>query len=309
VTGELDVLQQAERLLAEATTVEELLNLKGDAEVARAWAKRARLGTQSINHATGIKVRAEIKLADIVDAGQEAGTIATRGGDRSIPRTEGNGALLPELGVDDRRLAEARLLRDHFDEADIVGRIRDAGTEREINRITLLAEARAAKHPEMGGDEWYTPRWLFDALGVVFDLDACAPVDRTHASVPARQWYTIDDDGLAQDWRGFVWCNPPYSDPTPWAERMIDHGDGLLLSHVPINGLWCLRAWNDCAALRLLQGVEFVRPNGELQRPGYWLQLAAFGERARDALINLDADEAVRDRFRPSLAFIPVAGT
>ena len=25
-------------------------------------------------------------------------------------------------------------------------------------------------------DEWYTPRWLFKAAGLVFDVDVCAPV-------------------------------------------------------------------------------------------------------------------------------------
>jgi hypothetical protein len=185
---------------------------------------------------------------------------------------------------------------------------RDGKTYRALRPVDQATALDIPRSTALDGDEWYTPRWLFDALGVRFDLDVCAPIDRTHASVPTQQWYTTEDDGLVQPWHGFVWCNPPYSNATPWAERMIDHGNGILLSHVPINGLWCLRTWTDCSALRLLQGVEFVRPDGRLQRPGYWLQLAAFGAAAREALVNLDSDDAVRERYRPSPAFVPVAG-
>lgn len=159
-------------------------------------------------------------------------------------------------------------------------------------------------------DEWYTPAWLFDALGLRFDIDVCAPIDRTYMSTPADQIFTKDDDGLAQDWDGLIWCNPPYSDATPWAERMIEHGNGILLSHVPINGLWCLRAWNAALVVRLLQGMEFVRPSGALQRPAYWLQLVAFGSQAASALWTLDDRldiDIVPERFRPSRPLVPTA--
>ena len=37
--------------------------------------------------------------------------------------------------------------------------------------------------------EWYTPRAIFDALGVVFDLDPCSP--GAEHWVPARKVYTV----------------------------------------------------------------------------------------------------------------------
>jgi hypothetical protein len=145
-----------------------------------------------------------------------------------------------------------------------------------------------APHIEVNeGDEWYTPRWLFDALGVQFSLDVCAPVDQTYSAVPADRCSTVEDDGLAQPWHGTVWCNPPYSSPEPWARRMIHHRDGLLLTHVPMNAAWCVDTWEACDAIRLFQAMEFVRPDGSSQRPGYWLQLAAFGEAATAALARL----------------------
>jgi len=137
------------------------------------------------------------------------------------------------------------------------------------------------------GDEWYTPKWLFDALGIRFSIDVCAPLDRTFSSVPAERHFTIEDDGLAQPWEGTVWCNPPYSKAEPWARRMIHHGDGLLLTHVPMNAGWCIDVWEACDAIRLFQAMEFVRPDGTSQRPAWWLQLAAFGPAATEALARL----------------------
>src|SRR3954467_15906776 len=67
-------------------------------------------------------------------------------------------------------------------------------------------------------DDCYTPRWVFDAMGLEFDLDVAAPPGGPW-HVPAKRWYTAEDDGLTQPWEGLVWCNPPYSNFTPWAER------------------------------------------------------------------------------------------
>ena len=56
-------------------------------------------------------------------------------------------------------------------------------------------------------DEWLTPPYIINALAP-FDLDPCAPVIRPWAT--ARRHLTIEDDGLAHPWTGFVWCNPPF---------------------------------------------------------------------------------------------------
>ena len=58
-------------------------------------------------------------------------------------------------------------------------------------------------------DDWYTPRDIFDALGLTFDLDPCSP-GPAHW-VPARKIYTKEDDGLVQPWSGTVFMNPPFA--------------------------------------------------------------------------------------------------
>jgi len=77
-------------------------------------------------------------------------------------------------------------------------------------------------------DDYYTPKWLFEALSVEFDLDVCAPEGGV-PWLPAKNHYHLEMDGLAQPWYGNVWCNPPYSKPRPWIEKFIEHGNGMML--------------------------------------------------------------------------------
>lgn len=57
-------------------------------------------------------------------------------------------------------------------------------------------------------DMWATPQDFFDKLNdeFHFTLDACATIDNAKCD----KFYTIEDDGLSQDWAETTWCNPPY---------------------------------------------------------------------------------------------------
>lgn len=59
-------------------------------------------------------------------------------------------------------------------------------------------------------DDWETPQKFFDELNeeFKFTLDPCC----THENAKCEKHYTIDENGLEQDWDGeIVFCNPPYS--------------------------------------------------------------------------------------------------
>ena len=192
-------------------------------------------------------------------------------------------AIYDYIRLDDE---EKKLLLDSLNEGETIDR----------KRIKALTYG----HTE--GDEWYTPKWLFDALGLQFSIDVCAPDDLTHVTTPADKYYTPTDNGLIRPWQGTIWCNPPYSNPAPWALQCVAHGDGLLLTHIPMNAEWCIHVWNVCSGIRLFQAIEFVRPDGKTQRPGSWLQLAAFGDIAIEALAQMETpnDVAKNPRRVPS---------
>src|SRR5512146_958916 len=76
--------------------------------------------------------------------------------------------------------------------------------------------------------EWYTPRHIFQALHMEFDLDPCSPGGRIVPWIPARRHLTLREDGLVAPWDGQVWMNPPYGMDTPkWFERLARHGLGI----------------------------------------------------------------------------------
>ena len=79
----------------------------------------------------------------------------------------------------------------------------------------------------MKNDEWLTPQYIVQALGS-FDLDPCSPINRPWPT--AARHLTIEDNGLAHEWHGRVWCNPPFGrEAVKWLRRMADHGSGIAL--------------------------------------------------------------------------------
>lgn len=56
--------------------------------------------------------------------------------------------------------------------------------------------------------EWATPQDFFDTMNTThrFDLDVCA----TPENAKCARFFTKEQDGLAQEWNGKVWMNPPY---------------------------------------------------------------------------------------------------
>lgn len=78
--------------------------------------------------------------------------------------------------------------------------------------------------------DWYTPQWVFDGLGIQFDLDPCQPAEQI-PWVPAAITYNYPQmDGLELPWFGSVWLNPPYGNQTgAWLEKMHHHRNSVCL--------------------------------------------------------------------------------
>jgi len=136
-------------------------------------------------------------------------------------------------------------------------------------------------------DEWYTPAYVFEALGERFDTDVAAPL-RGPPHVPCDTWYY--DHSLVRDWRisGFVWMNPPFggrNDIAPWLDKFFAHGSGIALTPDRTSAPWFWSAWERADRVLFTRKIRFLRPDGsEGVSPSTGTCLWAAGDRAVAAL-------------------------
>ena len=134
-------------------------------------------------------------------------------------------------------------------------------------------------------DDHYTPPFIFKALGVEFDMDVSAPINGV-PWIPAKRSLSIIDDGLTTDWVGRVWCNPPYSKITPWADKLFDHGNAIALLPVA-KSMWFDKLWQLAdGILTLPSSLRFIKSDGSVAGIMTSTMLFAFGEANLQALID-----------------------
>lgn len=149
----------------------------------------------------------------------------------------------------------------------------------------------AHESPACKSVEWYTPSWIFELLGIDFDLDPSSPHDMETA-VPAKTKYTVFDDGLSKEWFGRVWLNPPYSKWTRfWMRRMAAHANGIALCFSRTDAEWFHESVRNADAVLFLKGrIDFV-PGHENKhkksRSGAGTVMFAWGSESVAALRNL----------------------
>lgn len=133
-------------------------------------------------------------------------------------------------------------------------------------------------------DDFYTPAWVFQRMGIEFDLDVAAPPGGL-SWIPARRYFTQADDGLAQPWDGRVWMNPPYSDVTPWVDRFVKHCDGICF--LPFaRSLHLNVLWDSADGMVVPANIgSFTFADGAKMR--YPVYLAAFGDECVEAISRL----------------------
>lgn len=133
-------------------------------------------------------------------------------------------------------------------------------------------------------NEWYTPTRYVDAASEVMngiDLDpaSCEIANRT---VKAKRYYTIEDDGLKQDWScKSMWLNPPYgktdatSNQELWTNKLVNLyevgviSEAILLVTASTEVMWFQKLWNYpiCFSVRR-DRVRFFSPTGStLEHP------------------------------------------
>jgi len=140
-----------------------------------------------------------------------------------------------------------------------------------------------------GDNEWYTPDEFLDAARIVlggFDLDPASSV-AAQDSVEAGRYFTVEDDGLQQDWHGRVWLNPPYAQPLMGqfvsklvAERRAGRVTAaIMLTHNYSDTAWFHEALGCADAICFTRGrVRFVKVTGEIASPTQGQVFFYFGD-------------------------------
>lgn len=136
-------------------------------------------------------------------------------------------------------------------------------------------------------DDWLTPKYIFDAMGIEFDLDVSAPHGTTY--VPA--YNLLCANSLNKEWRGFIWMNPPFGGRNgiaPWLDKFFAHGSGVALTPDRTSAPWFQAAARRASSVLFVSPkVKFERPDGTVGRsPGCGTALMAAGPRGDEALAN-----------------------
>lgn len=213
------------------------------------WIKKNQLGRRNLTDYQ----RAEIALSlkeDLAKLARERqlGALKQNGAvPAKLPeRGETRDALADMAGVSGRTLDKVERI-----EAEAIPEIREMARQGDVSihaasQIAALSESdqrivaedieagtkpsEAVKKAHVahnsGNNEWYTPAHYVEAARKVMggiDLDPASSEIANH-TVKALRFFTADDNGLEQQWRGRVWMNPPYAQPliAQFIERMIE---------------------------------------------------------------------------------------
>jgi len=146
----------------------------------------------------------------------------------------------------------------------------------------------------MKSDTWLTPPDVLSALGD-FDLDPCTPATMPWQTALCR--FTPTEDGLAQDWFGRVWLNPPYGRQlAAWLAKMAAHdrGTALIFARTETEAFF-RNVWERASALLFLEGrLHFYLPDGTRAKAngGAPSVLCAYGLDDADVLASCGLDGA-----------------
>ena len=295
------LIDRARTRLAEARTSAEVLEARAAAKAALHYAKLLEAANETQADCLSIIKRAELRMADEIDAAQQRGEVARREDGTAIRdhvRDPDKVATYPEIGISRQRVAEWRELRDAgesvIDEA--IQAALDEGRAPTNADVQRAVEARHHRTRFTGENEWYTPPEYIEAvracLGAI-DVDPASSA-RAQETVRASRFFTRDNDGLRHDWRGRIWLNPPYSQPD--IARFIDKllaeiaagraTQAILLTHNYTDTGWFHAAAATCAAICFTRGrIRFVSATGGIAAPTQGQAFFYFGaevDRFRD---------------------------
>ena len=277
--------EEACRAVAAAASVDEAKDFRDKSEAMRAYARQAK-NKQLEMQAAEIRIRAERRIGELMAAQKEAGALSKGGrarvcGLQENPQTEP--PTLEEAGIDknlaDRARKFAAIPEREFNDIvdDWRGRIAE---ENERVTVNLLAagERKVRGTQGTGDNEWYTPQEHVERARRVmgaFDVDpASNPI--AQEKIGAGQFFTEETNGLAQEWNGRIWLNPPYAQPLigQFMSKLCEEyeagrcTEAVALTHNYTDTRWFQDTARAASAICFTRGrIKFYSPSGDIAAP------------------------------------------
>lgn len=138
-----------------------------------------------------------------------------------------------------------------------------------LDDITNRKKAHVSNNS--GNNEWYTPKCYLDSARLVMgsmDLDPASSAIANEI-VQAAKFFTAEDNGLEQDWRGNIWMNPPYAQPLiqQFCAKLEteDYTQAIVLVNNATETKWGNALLTLASAVCFPKGrIKFVDPDGNL---------------------------------------------
>jgi hypothetical protein len=158
---------------------------------------------------------------------------------------------------------------------------------------TEKVKEEAKKHVHVaqnsGENEWYTPpNFIASARAVMGGIDTDpASSEIANQTVKAKRFFTKEDDGLSQTWKGNVWMNPPYAQPliSNFAEAVAykynagEFKQAIVLVNNATETQWFQRMAGVAAAICFPKSrVRFLDPEGNPGAPLQGQAILYFGK-------------------------------
>jgi len=212
----------------------------------------------------------------------------------NIQPTDEQRAQLKETHVRHLAKLEPEAQREAFDqalEASEDGKLSEKIVRGVILEQPELKSGSVRMKPQRGPVEWYTPEDIIEkAAQVMGDRIMIDPASCEDANliVQAEEFYTLETDGLAQQWNGSVWLNPPYDLVMPWAEKLIEEIDAervteaCVLVNASTETKWFNKFTSQASAVCFISGrLKFWNPKRDSKHAPHGNALFYFGPNAQ----------------------------
>jgi DNA N-6-adenine-methyltransferase (Dam) len=230
----------ARRALAEARHVDEVKEIRDKALAMQAYAKQAK-ERELIDHATDIRMRAEIRAGEMLAEMAERGE-RQKAGDAGVhpdgSKKRPSAPKLSDLGVTKTQSSRWQAL------AALPKEQQDEKIEHAKKRAVAALDGAQSSFYMSDSNEWYTPAPYIVSVRTVLggiDLDPASNAT-ANLTVGADKIFTEKDDGLKQSWHGRIFLNPPYG----------------VVERESSAGLWCQKAISEYESGNVEAGIILV---------------------------------------------------